>query len=298
MSAAAAVTVSPTRIAVSVPLGFLIGLSLGALGGGGSILAVPALVYGAGETPHAATTTSLIVVGVSALVGMLGHLRAGRVRFISGLMFGLVGIGGSFLGSLLSRAVPDDVLLLAFSGLILVVAWRLHSRSGETPCHANQQTSARTTIEVPGDASLANDPGANAAPPAKTPDHARTVMGTAARVVIAGTVVGFLTGFFGVGGGFVVVPALVLTLGYKMPVAVGTSLLVIAISSAEGLIFRLSDGDVDWAVALAFTAAAIVGVLLGDWIAVKVPAARLTTWFVWLMVAVALYTAAESVMAL
>lgn len=111
--------------------------------------------------------------------------------------------------------------------------------------------------------------------------------------MIAGTVVGFLTGFFAVGGGFVVVPALVLTLGYEMPVAVGTSLLAIAISSAEGLLFRLSNSDVDWAVAIPFTAPAIVGVLLGDGIAARVPAARLTTWFVWLMVAVAFYTAAE-----
>jgi uncharacterized membrane protein YfcA len=298
VSAAVAVTVSPTRVAASVPLGFLIGLSLGALGGGGSILAVPALVYGAGETSHVATTTSLIVVGVSALVGTMGHLRAGRVRLIWGLTFGLVGIGGSYLGSASSQAVPDDVLLLAFAGLILVAAWRLRGRPVETPCHAKQHTSARTIIQAPGDAVSANTSGPDPAPPAKTPDHARTAMGTAARVVIAGTVVGFLTGFFGVGGGFVVVPALVLTLGYEMPVAVGTSLVVIALSSAEGLLFRLSSGDVDWAVAIPFTAAAIAGVLLGDGIAARVPAARLTTWFVWLMVAVALYTAAESVMAL
>lgn len=285
MGVAAAMTLSATRVAASVPLGFVIGLSLGALGGGGSILAVPALVYGAGETPHAATTASLIVVGVSALVGTVRQLRAGRVRLVWGLTFGLVGIGGSFLGSASSRAIPDNVLLLAFSGLIVVVAWRLRGRSGETPRRAEQHTAAAITS------------GPELPAPAKTPDHARTAMGTAVRVVIAGTVVGFLTGFFGVGGGFVVVPALVLTLGYEMPVAVGTSLLVIAISSAEGLLFRLSDSDIDWAVAIPFTAAAIVGVLLGGRVAAKVPAARLTTWFVWLMLAVALYTAAESVLA-
>lgn len=298
MGSVVAMPVGAARIAVSVPLGFLIGLSLGALGGGGSILAVPALVYGAGATPHAATTTSLVVVGVSALVGMVGHLRAGRVRVVSGLMFGLVGVGGSLLGSVLSRRVPDDMLLLAFSGLILVVAWRLGGRPGETPCHANQQTSARTTIEVPGEAAPPNTSSADAGPSAKTFEHTRTTAATAGRVVLAGTLVGFLTGFFGVGGGFVVVPALVLTLGYEMPVAVGTSLLVIAISSAEGLIFRLPDANVDWVVALVFTAAAIVGVLLGDGITARVPAAQLTRWFVWLMVAVAVYTAAESVMTL
>lgn len=282
MRAVVASTLSPVRIAASMPLGFLIGLSLGALGGGGSILAVPALVYGAGETPHMATTTSLIVVGLSALVGMVGHLRAGRVRLGWGLTFGLVGVGGSFLGSATSRAVPDEVLLLAFSGLILLAAWRLRDRPVETPCHAEQHVSARRA--------------ARDAPRAETPDRARPAMATAVRVVIAGTGVGFLTGFFGVGGGFVVVPALVLTLGYEMPVAVGTSLLVIAISSAEGLLFHLSGGDVDWAVAVPFTVSAIIGVLLGNEIAGRVPAARLTKWFVWLMVAVAIYTAAESVL--
>ena len=77
------------------PLGFLIGISLGALGGGGSILAVPVLVYAAGESPKAATTTSLVVVGATALGGMFAHLRAGRVRVLPGVMFGLAGVGGS-----------------------------------------------------------------------------------------------------------------------------------------------------------------------------------------------------------
>ncbi|POX88664.1 sulfite exporter TauE/SafE family protein, partial [Mycobacterium kansasii] len=111
-------------------------------------------------------------------------------------------------------------------------------------------------------------------------------------------VVGFLTGFFGVGGGFVIVPALVLALDYEMPVAVGTSLLVIAISSAEGVLFRLSSGGIEWGVAIPFTAGGIVGVLLGDMIASRVPAARLTRWFVWLLVAVACYTAAQSILSM
>jgi uncharacterized membrane protein YfcA len=114
--------VSTSGLVASLPLGFLIGLSLGALGGGSSILAVSALVYGVGESAHAATTTSLVAVGVTALIGMLGYLRAGRVRLVSGLVFGLVGIGGSLFGSLLSRTIPNNILLLVFSGLILVAA--------------------------------------------------------------------------------------------------------------------------------------------------------------------------------
>ncbi|MDA8360191.1 MAG: sulfite exporter TauE/SafE family protein [Actinomycetota bacterium] len=289
MTASHPAAISLARIGASAPLGFLIGLSLGTLGGGGSILAVPTLVYGAGEAAHAATTTSLIVVGSTALVGMVGHFRAGRVRLWPGLAFGLVGIGGSFLGSALNRDIPGDVLLLAFSGLILIAAWRMHRHHTETPCHAKQQAGALGSQSGQAAPSAAGSP---------SPPHARATMDTVVRVVVAGTTVGFLTGFFGVGGGFVIVPALVLALGYEMPIAVGTSLLVIAVSSAEGLVFRLSSGGIDWRVALPFTIAGIIGVLLGDRIAGRVPAAKLTRWFVWLLIAVAVYTAAQSLVAL
>jgi len=113
------------RALVASPLGFLIGVSLGALGGGGSILAVPALVYVAGQDAHAATASSLVVVGFSAALGMVRHLRAGRVRTGAGTVFGLCGVGGSIAGSALNRRLDPDVLLLGFAGLVLVAAWRM-----------------------------------------------------------------------------------------------------------------------------------------------------------------------------
>ena len=105
-------------VLLALPIGMLIGLSLGALGGGGSILTVPALVYLLGESPHGATTASLIIVGVTSLVGMAVHLRAGRVRVRSGIVFGVLGAGGAFAGSRLSASIDPNALLAAFSVLM------------------------------------------------------------------------------------------------------------------------------------------------------------------------------------
>ena len=264
------------------PLGFLIGFSLGALGGGGSILAVPALVYVAGQSAKAATTTSLVIVGATALWGMISHLRAGRVRLGSGVAFGLTGMGGSFAGSLLNRAVPAPVLLLAFSGLMVVAAWRMWTNHRAEP-------QVPADLQGGGVSKARHNPGTES-----TPRVSNWLRGTLARIVLIGTGVGLLTGFFGVGGGFIIVPGLVLALGYDMPIAVGTSLLVIAINSAEALAFRLTSGGIDWSVAGPFTIAGLVGVTLGANVAGRVPADRLTRWFVWLLLAVAAYTGARS----
>lgn len=237
-----------------IPLGLLVGIALGSLGGGGSILTVPALVYLLGQTPAAATTGSLIIVGLTSLVGLVPHVRRGNVRVGRGVAFGVLGVVGSYLGSRLATDVPDAWLLSAFSVLMLVVAVLMvrRHRSGHTrPSVPDEQT--------------------------------RPV-----RVVIAATVVGLLTGFFGVGGGFAVVPALVLALGLSMPVAVGTSLLVISINSATALLARLGNGvDLDWVVIGAFSLFAVAGSLLGYRVAARTSPQRLTWAFVAMLVAVA-----------
>ena len=98
---------------LAVPLGLLVGVTLGAVGGGGSILTVPALIYALGEDPRNATTGSLVIVGLTAVTETMGHARAGRVRWVPGLVFGVIGVGGSVIGSRLNKLVEPNVLLLA-----------------------------------------------------------------------------------------------------------------------------------------------------------------------------------------
>lgn len=246
------------RALLASPLGVLVGILLGSLGGGGSILAVPVLVFVAGQTPAAATTTSLVVVGPAAAFGAFGHWRAGRVRVREGAAFAALGIVGSVLGSALNRRLDGDLLLLGFAVLLVVAAWRLLAAGG-----------GRGLGE-------------------------RRAGGAA--VVATGVAVGFVTGLFGVGGGFVIVPALVLVLGFSMPMAVGTSLLVITVNSAAALAAR--GFDVAWATALPFLVAAFVGVLVGKRVADKVDARTLARWFAWTLLVVAGYTGVRAAVAL
>src|SRR5664279_3159195 len=263
-------------LALALPIGLLIGLSLGALGGGGSILTVPALVYLLGQDPRAATTGSLLIVGITALAGMAAHHRAGRVRIVQGLVFGVLGMAGAYVGSRLSATVAQAVLLAAFSILMLVVAAMMVVRR-------RAQVRAMTDGEV--------ETGSPCAVLQVRPTFICDCP-RALKVVVTASAVGLLTGFFGVGGGFVVVPALVLAMGFTMPMAVGTSLLVIAINSTSALLSRIGHGvHLDWTLIGLFTLAAIIGSLLGGRLATRVHPQKLTAAFTMLLVAVALYTA-------
>jgi uncharacterized membrane protein YfcA len=280
------------RSLLASPLGFLIGLSLGALGGGGSILAVPALVYAAGQDPKSATTTSLVLVTITALIGIIPHWRAGRVRVAAGAVFGLAGVAGSLLGSAWNEAVDADVLLLAFSLLMLVAAFAMWRRLAT-------QASPGVGAAATGSGPAARSAGAAVSQSAPaTPSEVRFDLPTAVKVVVAGSFIGILTGFFGVGGGFVIVPALVLALGFTMPEAVGTSLLVIAVNSTVALATRLPSGSVEWATVIPFTVASLIGVFVGSRLASTRDPSFLQKWFVILLVVVALYTAVSSVLAL
>jgi len=259
------------RALLASPLGLLIGLSLGALGGGGSILAVPALVYAAGQSAKGATTTSLILVAATSLIGLVPHWRADRVRWVPGLMFGLAGIGGSLLGSHWNSAADPDVLLLAFSGLMFVAGGAMVRRLRRD---GRRDVAATSSTRQPS-----------------------VDLATVVKVVLAGSGIGLLTGFFGVGGGFVIVPALVLALGFTMPEAIGTSLLVITINSLVALATRLQAGNVQWGTVVPFTVASLIGVVIGSRLAGSRDHRTLQRWFVGLLFVVATYTAVKSALA-
>ncbi|MFZ0142347.1 MAG: sulfite exporter TauE/SafE family protein [Aeromicrobium sp.] len=268
---------------LAVAAGALIGLSLGALGGGGSILAVPALVYLLDQTASQATTGSLVVVGVTSLTGAVTAQRSGNVKLARGMTFGLVAIGGAAAGSKASTLVSEPVLLTAFAALMLLVgglmALRLvrHARAGT----AGGAHAARPMLDDPiislREGFLCDCP-------------------RAVKVLVTATVVGLLTGFLGVGGGFLVVPALTLALALPMEYAVGTSLVVVTMTSAAALAVRAGTGTTpDWTLVATLTAASAVGGFAGARLAGRIDTAKLTVAFTALILGVAFYTATQAV---
>ena len=290
--------------------GVLIGLSLGALGGGGSILAVPVLVYALGQSPSQATTGSLVVVGLTSLVSAVAAYRAGNVLLARGATFGVVAIGGAAAGAKLSAHVPEPVLLAAFAVLMLVVGGlmgvrQLRSHREGLVARERQLQPAAVASAEPAVSSLSR--------PASTPrsrpmldDPIITFSPTfacqcprALKVLVTATAVGLLTGFLGVGGGFLVVPALVLALAVPMEYAVGTSLVVITVTSAAALAVRARVGSTpDWGLVLALTVASVVGGLVGARVAARTDTARLSAAFTALVLGVAAYTAVRALPAL
>jgi hypothetical protein len=206
-------------------LGFalLIGASLALFGAGGSIVTMPVLVYVLGLDPHRAAGTSLVIVGVVALAGALAQWRAASIR--TGVVFGLAGMLGALPGAWLNHQVPSSVVLLGFAMTMLAAAGRM---------------------------GLAR----------RTPGTSSTVVVAPVRAVLLGVGVGAATGFFGVGGGFLIVPALTLFLRVPIRCAVATSLVVISLNSLAGLVGHLAYGGVEWRLGSEMTLAALAGALL------------------------------------
>lgn len=245
-------------ITLTLAASLLIGVLLGVLGGGGSMLTLPILVYLAGQGTKQAITTSLFVVGVTSLAGLISHARAGRVRWRTGTLFGLAGMAGAYAGGRVAAYVPDTVLLVAFALMMLATAAAML----RSPRRAAEQAHGELPLH---------------------------------RLLIQGLVVGAVTGILGAGGGFLIVPALALLAGLPMGIAVGTSLLVIAMNSFAGLAGHLSGPHLDWSLALAVTAAAVLGTLIGGRIAGRIPQHTLRTGFGWFVIAMGVFVLSQQI---
>ncbi len=276
-------------LVVAVVAGALIGLSLGALGGGGSILAVPVLVYALGQSPAQATTGSLVVVGVTSLVGAVTAHRSGNTMLGRGVVFGTVAIGGAVAGAKLSGHVSEPLLLASFSVLMLLVGALMAFRQvrGRRAAREGADEAERPTRALLDDPIITFSPSFACQCP------------RALKVLVTATAVGLLTGFLGVGGGFLVVPALILALGLPMELAAGTSLVVITLTSLTALVARAGVGvHPDWGLVLTLTVASALGGLFGARLACRVDTRRLSAAFTVLVLGVAVYTAARALPAL
>ena len=241
-------------IALTVVLAVFVGISLGLLGGGGSILTVPLLAYVAGLEPKEAIATSLLVVGVTSAVGAITHARAGRVRWKVAGVFGAAAMAGAYGGGRLAHFIPGNVLLIAFAMIMIAAAVAM----------------LRGRKDV-GDESAGSLP--------------------IVKILLQGVTVGLISGLVGAGGGFLLVPALALLGGLPMPVAVGTSLVVISMQSFAGFAGHLAGESIDWKLAGMVTGAAVVGSIIGGLLTSRIEPATLRKafgWFVLVMAAVVL----------
>ena len=229
--------------AFALTLSALIGVSLGLLGAGGSILAVPILVYVARVPAHQAVGMSLAVVGATSLFAGLLHARSGNVDGRLTAVFATLGTGGSYLGARLTRGLRPELLLVLFA-LVMLVAGGLMLR---------KRAAAPGEMEAHRPAALA--------------------------VVPVALGVGLLTGILGVGGGFLIVPALVIFGRLPMKLAIGTSLFVIAANSASGFLGHLAERGLNLAWTATFTAAALLGAAVGQRLAGRVSSEALRTSF-------------------
>jgi uncharacterized membrane protein YfcA len=246
------------QLLVDLLLGFGIGLALSLLGGGGSILTVPALVYLVGQTPQAAVTTSLAIVGANSVLGAFFHNLKGACNWRVALAFGGAGMAAAYLAAGISHRLSSAALMTAFAVLMLLIAGVMLSTKGR------KDTSEQC--------SRPNWPA----------------------VLAGGAAVGLLTGVLGVGGGFLIVPALVLLVGLPMSQAVGTSLIIIAANSFAGLAGHLGAPGFNLGLTMVFTAAGLAGTFAGSRLAYRLPAKTLRQVFAIFVIILAIFLLADN----
>lgn len=282
-------------ILTALAVGALIGLVVGALGAGGGILSVPALIYLLGVAPHEATSASLVIVLFTALAALGGRIGKNTICYQIALVFAALATVGTWLGSLANRAVSADLLMYAFALLLICVGLVMLRRAYPGLFRGAARAGSSGVFSDDGVAA-ADDAGGTGPTPALRAVSAMgevTSIGAAPlwRVALVATITGALTGFFGVGGGFAIVPALTLVLHLPIKRAASTSLLIMAITAVVALVARAQTSlNVDLGVIGAFTVASMLGAVAGAPLTRKVSSQKLTASFAALLLAVAVAT--------
>ncbi|TAO02930.1 MAG: sulfite exporter TauE/SafE family protein [Phormidium sp. SL48-SHIP] len=240
-----------------------IGISLGLLGGGGSILAVPILMYVMGLPPKEAIAASLFIVGIVSLLGLIPHAKAGNVSLKLALTFAPAAMVGAYAGARLAElpAITETIQVVAF-GIVMLLASILMIRKGQRKAQPVEPTLS----------------------PPKSPSLGKMLI-----IPLEGLLVGIITGFVGVGGGFAIIPALVLLGGTPMKEAIGTSLLIIAFKSATAFLGYMDQVSLDWGLMISFTLAASVGTYAGAILSHRLDASHLQKAFGYFVLAVSIF---------
>lgn len=265
---------------LTILLGALVGFSLGLTGGGGAIFAVPMLIYGLGVPAREAVGISLLTVGCTAFVGFVQRARRSMVEFPTGLLFAFAGMLGAPVGSRLAELIPEQVLLALFAGLMLLIAVRMWLKADEKAAH------------------LPILDGDNAGPTCQRDPEGRLRLTSQCAMLlgVVGLSTGILTGMFGVGGGFIIVPALVSFACMGMQRAIGTSLLIITLVSLSGTTGHVLAGkELSLQTSSLFTLGSLIGLFLGSWLAQRLAGRMLQRLFAVSIVLVAIYVIFRSV---
>lgn len=262
---------------LTLSLGTLVGFSLGLTGGGGAIFAVPLLVYAMGVPPREAVGISLLTVGSTAMVGFLQRAWKGLVEFPTGVLFAMAGMIGAPIGAKLADLIPESILLVAFACLMLWIAVRMWLKAQDRTAHL---------------AIIDHGKDDNAGPTCKRDPEGRLRLTSQCAMLLGlvGLGAGVLSGMFGVGGGFIIVPALVTFACMGMQRAIGTSLLVITLVSLSGtLSHTLSGRELSLSTASIFTVGSLAGLFLGSWLAQRLAGPTLQRFFSGAILLVAVY---------
>lgn len=245
-----------------------IGISLGLIGGGGSILTVPVLVYLFGIDAMPATVYSLFIVGSTSVVGSISYFKKGWVHIKTAIVFGIPSIAAIFLTrEYLLPAIPQDIftvgghtvtknmlLMLLFAILMIAASYSMISKGG----HANNEALQKQPFSY-------------------------------FQILLQGMFIGLITGLIGAGGGFLIIPALVNLLKLPMKTAVGTSLVIISINSLMGFLFSMPHTSIQWGLLLSIASIAIIGILIGSYLSAKIKAAKLKPAFGWFVLGMGVY---------